>query len=59
MTKKRFEFIAKMSQIVNRAIKKAVEENRRLGLPNVFVKNGRIYFELPNGTITTTNPLNS
>lgn len=59
MTKNSYKSIIKISQIVSRAIKKAVEENRRLGLPNVFSKNGKIYFELPNGTLTTTNPLNS
>ncbi len=31
--------------------------NRKNGLPNDFVINGKVYYELPNGEITTKNPL--
>ncbi len=44
-------------RIGNRAVRKAREENHRLGLPNVFTINGKIYYELPNGEITTESPL--
>ena len=37
----------------NRAIKKAQENNRKNGIPNVYCINGKIIFELPNGEITT------
>jgi hypothetical protein len=40
----------------NRAVKRAQEENRKLGIPNVYSKNGKLYFELPNGEITTEDP---
>jgi hypothetical protein len=38
-------------RIGNIAVKKAQEENRRLGLPNVYSRNGKIIFEMPNGKI--------
>ncbi len=43
----------KLLKIGNRAIKKAQENNRKNGLPNVYCINGTIIFELPNGEITT------
>lgn len=36
-------------QIANMAIKDAIAENTRLGLPNVFVINGKKVYQLPNG----------
>lgn len=52
-----YQFASEVIRIGNQAVKKAQEENRKLGLPNVFTKNGKIYYELPNGDITTENPL--
>ncbi|MBC8527339.1 MAG: hypothetical protein H8D22_10910 [Candidatus Cloacimonetes bacterium] len=43
----------KVTKIGNRAVKKAQEENRKNGIPNVYSRDGKIYFELPDGTITT------
>ncbi|MBS6602375.1 MAG: hypothetical protein KH301_01280 [Brachyspira sp.] len=40
-------------KIGNRAIKKAQENNRKKGIPNVYSINGKIVFQLPNGDITT------
>ena len=37
----------------NRAVKKAQENNRKKGIPNVYCINGKIIFELPNGELTT------
>jgi len=51
------DFALMIKKIGDRAVKKAQEENRRLGLPNIYVKNNKIYFELPNGKLTTTNPI--
>lgn len=45
-----------LRRIGNRAVRKAQEENRRLGIPNAFSRRGKIYFELPSGRITETNP---
>lgn len=43
----------KLLKLGNRAIKKAQENNRRNGIPNVYCINGKIIFELPNGELTT------
>ncbi|MBR1424806.1 hypothetical protein IJ579_04505 [bacterium] len=37
----------------NRAVKKAQENNRKNGIPNVYCINGKMIFELPNGELTT------
>ena len=37
----------------NKAVKKAQENNRKNGIPNVYCINGKIVFELPNGEIST------
>ena len=39
----------KLLKLGNRAIKKAQENNRKKGIPNVYCINGKIIFELPNG----------
>lgn len=45
-----------LQRIGNRAVRAAQEESRRLGVPNVYSRNGKLYFELPNGEITQKNP---
>ena len=52
MTKERYEFLADILKLANRGARKAQEENRRLGLPNVYVIEGKVVFVLPDGTIT-------
>ncbi|HLA83396.1 MAG TPA: hypothetical protein VJL29_01265 [Thermoguttaceae bacterium] len=37
-------------------VAKAQEESRRLGVPNVYSINGRLYYELPNGELSLTDP---
>ncbi len=49
--------ILEILTIGNRAVKKAQAENHKKGLPNVYSKNKKLYFELPDGTITMKNPL--
>lgn len=44
------------TNLFNKAIEKAKEEIRAKGLPIVFNHNGKIYYELPNGEITTKSP---
>ncbi len=46
----------KLLQIANRAAKRAQEENRKKGIPNVYDFNGHLYYELPNGELTTKDP---
>ena len=57
MKKERYEMLIKIARIGSRAVKEAQEENRRKGLPSVYSKNGRLYYELPDGTMTMKNPL--
>ena len=47
---------ADMLVIGSRAVRKAQEENRRSGVPNVYAHNGTLYYELPSGELTTDNP---
>ncbi len=37
------------------AVKEAQEENRRLGIPNVYSINGTLYYELRNGDLSPKN----
>lgn len=57
MKKEDYESLIEITRIGNRAIKKAQEENRKKGLPSVYSKNKRLYYELPDGTITMKDPL--
>ena len=43
-------------RIGNRAVKRAQEENRKKGIPNVYDFNGHRYYELPNGELTKEDP---
>lgn len=47
---------AEFKRIGNLGVEQALEENRRLGIPSVFYRNGQIYYELPNGEITREDP---
>lgn len=51
------EWAAKMARIINKAVHDAQEENRRCGIPNVYVINGTIVWQLPDGTVTSTKPV--
>ena len=44
-------------RIGNRAVLQAQEESRRLGVPNVYSHRGRVYYELPNGELSLSDPL--
>ena len=50
------EFFMELQIIGNNAVREAQEENRLLGVPNVYANEKGLYFELPDGTITTENP---
>ena len=50
------EFSVKMTSIGNTAVHLAQEEHRKLGVPNVYVINGRIVWQMPDGRITDVNP---
>ena len=38
------------------AMQEEKEKNKRLGIPSAFMHNGKIHYELPDGTITTESP---
>ena len=45
-----------IQQIGNNAVRKAQRKSLENGIPNVYSKNGVMYFQLPDGTITMKNP---
>jgi len=50
------EFDVKILSIANDAVYAAQEENRSLGIANVYSLNGTIVWQLPDGTIATVDP---
>jgi len=46
-----YETAKKYQRIGRNAVRKAREENRRLGLPNVDGRDGKLIFEMPDGEI--------
>lgn len=45
-----------IQQIANNAVRNAQKQSLENGIPNVYSKNGVLYFQLPDGTITMDNP---
>ena len=45
-----------IQKIANNAIREAQRKSLENGIPNVYSKNGVLYFQLPDGTITMDNP---
>lgn len=56
LTLEQHETIEEYLRIARQAVSDAQEESRRLGVPNVYSINGRIYYELPNGELSLTDP---
>lgn len=50
------DLTAKLTRIANRAVHKAQEENRKNGIPNMYVINGKQVWQLPDGSFTDKNP---
>ncbi len=46
-----YERLLEFERIGNRAVRRAQEENHRLGLPNIYSRNGKIIYEMPDGEI--------
>ena len=46
-----YEKALEYQRIGNRAVREAQAENHRLGLPNIYWRNGRIIYEMPNGDL--------
>ena len=45
-----------IQKIANNAVREAQEKSLKNGIPNAYSKNGVLYFQLPDGTITMENP---
>ncbi len=48
--------LGEIARIANRAVRKAQDESRRLRVPNVYSINGILYYEYPDGTLSTVDP---
>lgn len=46
-----YKKMAEFVRIGNRAVREAQAENHRLGLPNIYSRNGKIIYEMPDGEI--------
>ncbi len=46
-----YEKALEYQRIGNRAVRQAQEENHRLGLPNIYLRHGKIIYEMPDGEI--------
>lgn len=51
-----YQELIEIIRIGNEAIMLAKDENKKLGIPEVFIKKGQLYFELLNGEITKERP---
>jgi len=43
-------------KVASKAVKEAQRKSLENGVANVYSKNGQIYFQLPDGTITQETP---
>lgn len=48
--------LVRITTIANNAVKKAKEDNKELGIPDTFWRNGNVYYVLTNGEITIIPP---
>ena len=54
-----YQMAEAFTRIGRRAVERAKEQSRQMGVANVCSINGRIYFELPNGELSLENPYNA
>lgn len=47
---------AELMRIMNAGVHHAQQRNRELGIANVYSINGILYYELPDGTLSRTDP---
>jgi hypothetical protein len=43
-------------RVLREAVRRAQQENRERGIPNVYSINGVLHYELPDGSLSTTDP---
>ena len=46
-----YERSLEFQRIGNKAVRRAQEENHRLGLPNIYSRGGKLIYEMPDGKI--------
>jgi hypothetical protein len=51
-----YETAAEFQRIMNAGVNNAKQESRRAGVPCVYSINGILHWELPDGSLTTTDP---
>ena len=56
LTAETYATIDEIVRVGNRAVANAQDESRRLGVPNVYSINGRLYYETSTGELSTTDP---
>lgn len=52
-----YEQVTLWTRIFNKAVRRAQERNHQHGLPNIFGRKGRIYYEFPDGRIVRKEDL--
>jgi hypothetical protein len=50
------KLVLTIMKIGNKAVKEAQKDSLKKGIANVYSKNKRLYFQLPDGTITEEIP---
>lgn len=56
MAKEKEKLSTNITRLGNRAVAKAIKENKEKGIPNVYSLNGTLIYEMPDGAITTECP---
>ena len=56
LTAETYATVDEIVRVGNRAVADAQDESRRLGVPNVYSINGRLYYETSTGELSTTDP---
>jgi hypothetical protein len=56
ITAETYEKVRELIRAGNKAARAVQEENRKRGIPNVYSINGLLYYELPNGELSRTDP---
>jgi hypothetical protein len=56
LTVETYATIDELIRLGSIAVAQAQDHSRRLGVPNVYSINGRIYYETPTGELSPTDP---
>ncbi|QDV81899.1 hypothetical protein TBK1r_08220 [Stieleria magnilauensis] len=56
LTAKTYATVDELIRLGGIAVEDAQDESRRLGVPNVYSINGRLYYETPSGELSSEDP---